>query len=160
MAVKIHDYWPYRLSDYGIANLACDQPPIVDLGPRRIQHIAVFCRDTFGIPDAAIHNGLQPLNSENSQSQPQRVILHPSSTEEKKNWCFRRFIRLGKALQHCGYEPIYILGPDEAHFRAPLLTENLQGPLFASLSALTTYVQTAPVGISVMIPASGIWRRI
>lgn len=112
VAVQIHDYWPYRLSDYGI-------------------------------PDAAIHNGLQPLNPENARSQPQRVIIHTSSTEEKKNWCFRRFIRLGKALQHRGYEPIYILGPDEAHLRAPLLTENLQAPLFPSLSALTAYVQTA-----------------
>lgn len=42
-----------------------------------------------------------------------RILIHPTSGNEKKNWLPKRFIRLAGKLNDAGYRPVFIVAPFE-----------------------------------------------
>ncbi|MBS0620545.1 MAG: glycosyl transferase, partial [Verrucomicrobia bacterium] len=44
---------------------------------------------------------------------PKRVILHPVSSREGKNWPREKYIELASHLQSQGYDPLFALTPEE-----------------------------------------------
>lgn len=73
-----------------------------------------------------------------AQSYEKRILIHPTSTSDKKNWLKRRFLKLCQQLKDRGYEPKIIVAPNErAHWKE---AEAFLAPNFEQLHDLFCYV--------------------
>ncbi|WP_321815310.1 MULTISPECIES: glycosyltransferase family 9 protein [unclassified Paraburkholderia] len=76
----------------------------------RLMH---FCRDELGLADAVKHNGmtapagLQPRRFHN------RIAIHPTASTHDKCWLPSRFIRLALRLRKLGFQPQFVVAPQE-----------------------------------------------
>ena len=90
-------------------------------------------------PTTSKENGITPPKSLQHRLYPKRVILHPTSSQNQKNWLPERFLQLATQLKKIGYDPIFTLSPAE---RAQWLFLEERGfsmpklPTLASLAAL------------------------
>jgi hypothetical protein len=73
-------------------------------------NLVSFCRDILGIKDAKKENG---LNIPSQVKNPVQVVIHPTSSRPGKNWPREKFLKLAKALEKRGYQPIFIVSPKE-----------------------------------------------
>lgn len=83
--------------------------------------------------------GIIPLTGLIQRKYPKRVLLHPLSSSEKKNWSAKRYVKLSHKLQEKGFEPLFILTSEER--KAPFWQEAAKNsPQFDNLSALAAFV--------------------
>lgn len=61
----------------------------------------------------SIFNGLVPLPGLSHRKYQRRVLIHPTSANEKKNWPKIKFLHLAQLLQNMHYHPSFILSPSE-----------------------------------------------
>lgn len=66
----------------------------------------------------------------------QRVLIHPTSTSEEKNWLRSRFLTLAELLEKRGFEPCFIFSPKERG----LWPKGLRAPHFETLGDLASAV--------------------
>lgn len=77
-------------------------------------------------------NGLKPPLGAYFRKYPKRIAIHPTSTEEERNWPKSSFLLLAEKLIHQGFEPIFTVSPKER--------EAWGAPLFPTLESLTTFL--------------------
>ncbi len=74
-------------------------------------NIAAGTATLLTLPHISKNNGLnvhaQPLLF------PRRVIIHPFSSQPKKNWYLTRYFKLAEALQQQGFEPLFVMSKQE-----------------------------------------------
>ncbi|MDP1834760.1 MAG: glycosyltransferase family 9 protein [Chlamydiales bacterium] len=73
-----------------------------------------------------------------------RVIIHPTSGADSKNWLPEKFVQLAHNLRADGFDPVFCVSPDEAPDW--LWVESDEGiPLYAppSIEALASFVYTS-----------------
>ena len=63
----------------------------------------------------------------------QRVVIHPTSSLQSKNWHRSSFLKLAHSLEKKGFEPVFVAGPQERG-------EWKDSPPFASLSDLARFL--------------------
>ncbi len=73
-------------------------------------------------------NGIRPPADLVHRRFERRIIIHPTSSTEEKNWPPKRFLQLSAALQKRGYETLFAYGPSELF---PTLHE-LAGAIYES----------------------------
>ena len=69
-----------------------------------------------------------------------RVLIHPASADDKKNWTGKKFCKVAKALQKQGYEVSFILHSSEKQLFESQLPSGIKCPDFSNLSDLASYV--------------------
>lgn len=129
-------YTNYRLSKHGPLIQGFDFPfhekrPMVENTLAALQAL-------FGI-EADGRCALSPPPHLTHRKYEKRVLIHPTSTSEEKNWPQKRFLNLAKCLQSRGFEPIFILSPAE---RASFPSD-LPAPRFETLADLADAVYEA-----------------
>jgi hypothetical protein len=62
----------------------------------------------FGASPISSENGLKPPPGLIHRKNGKRVIIHPTSTKEEKNWPQEKFLKVAHWLTHQGYEPVFI----------------------------------------------------
>jgi heptosyltransferase III len=77
-----------------------------------VDHCRLGLNALFGC-NASIYNGLYPPIGLTHRKYPRRVLIHPTSGDEKKNWPKTKFLRLAKELQRMHFDPLFILSPAE-----------------------------------------------
>jgi heptosyltransferase-3 len=87
-----------------------------------------FCRDKLGIKDATLDCGITAPSIFTRAKYAERVVIHPTSSREGKNWGEKRFALLVTSLRRRGYIPSVILTEKE----------KLSFPLLSRLSAEVT----------------------
>src|SRR5690606_22400400 len=103
-------YTNYRLSKHGPLLEGFDFPfdekrPMVENtrnGVHRLFGIEASGRSVLMPPPSLVHRKFE-----------KRVLIHPTSTSEEKNWLEKRFLKLADRLKERGYEPLFILSPKE-----------------------------------------------
>ena len=68
-----------------------------------------------------------------------RVLFHPTSLDEKRNWPAQKFLHVATTLQNQGFQPVFILAPHERANWEPLLQNLFDMPLFPTLEELAAY---------------------
>ena len=78
-----------------------------------------------------------PLPQEKSyRKYPQRIVIHPTSNDRKRNWFQRQFLKLADALTKEGYEVVFCVGPSERKE-----WENLENvPSFQNLKEVAHFI--------------------
>jgi ADP-heptose:LPS heptosyltransferase len=57
---------------------------------------------------------------------PKRVVIHPKSSRESKNWPWQKFANLAEELEQEGFEPWFILTPAEKETVPPCRCPDLR----------------------------------
>ncbi len=88
--------------------------------------------------NAIIYNGLRPLPELTHRKHQRRVLIHPTSTNEKKNWPREKFLQLAKRLQKLDFQPRFILSPTEK-----CDWPEVESPIFPTLEHLASTIYEA-----------------
>jgi heptosyltransferase III len=100
-----------------------------------VHNILKFCKEELGLERASLNNGIQPLSHLTFRKEEKRVIIHPLSSGDWKNWSKSKFIHLAHELKLCGFDPVFLIAPYE---RAGW--EEVEAPLFSTLSDMVSFV--------------------
>jgi hypothetical protein len=69
-----------------------------------------------------------------------RVIIHPSSAKKGKNWPINKYLDLAIKLKTIGYDPVFVVGPNEEEFYKVVLENNFKLVNFKNLKDLTYFI--------------------
>ena len=104
-----------------------------------------FCANTLSLKDTTRSAGFHIPANLQKHRYPKRIIIHPTSSNPVKNWSMNKFIKLAIRLKKAGFEPSFILAPNE---RAPW-EERLKGvlkiPCFANLADVAAHIYESGV---------------
>lgn len=72
----------------------------------------------------SLDNGICPPDKSSYHRYPKRVAIHPLSSNPEKNWRKDRFLKLADALTKHGWEPMFIVPPEQAaQWKAPIISD-------------------------------------
>lgn len=96
-----------------------------------VENLSAFARryETKG----STQTGLVSPDGLHHRLHQNRVVLHPMSSDSKKNWLPKRFRALSKKLKKLGYEPIFCVSPEEKSFWP-------EAKSFDSISSLAAFI--------------------
>lgn len=105
-------------------------------------NIAAICRERLQLPEANKSNGICLPEGRNiiAHSHAKRIIIHPTSTKDSKNWPLEKFILLARKLKSQGWEPVFTMSPDEHQLLAKHIEPEFQAPIFSSLDKLAEMI--------------------
>lgn len=103
------------------------------------ENLQMVCKLKLNLPFSFRENGILPLSGLKYRAYPNRVLLHPMSADEKKNWPAEKFISLARELEKEGLQPFFCVSPQEAPlWKGFVAPESL--PHFPTVSALANFV--------------------
>jgi heptosyltransferase-3 len=128
---------------------ACEWHPcaiVFDKSPNYQQRIPMpdiqvaVCREQLHLTQATRENGIVPPPGLIHRRFPKRVVIHPMSYQEHKNWLPHKFAQLAQQLQKKGYQPEFVVSPTERPSWEWVLTQGFSLPQFASLDDVASWV--------------------
>jgi heptosyltransferase III len=78
-------------------------------------NLVTFCQDVLGITDAEKNNGLVIPPDVKLRAKSRQVVIHPTSSRPGKNWPRPKFLKLARAIEKRGYEPVFVVSPKERY---------------------------------------------
>lgn len=93
----------------------------------------------LGLNHISKNNGLTTPESLSHRRYKNRVLIHPTSRDEKRNWPPEKFLRVAHELRKDGFYPVFALGPEERSPWEILLKDEFPMPIFSNLSDLAAY---------------------
>jgi len=126
-----------------LAPLAAAAGPLRCLSDDRItmvEQAVAFCRLRLGLVDAHDGVGLQVPATFKYRRYPLRVMLHPLSYNEKKNWPAHKYLVLARQLRDAGYHPQFVLSPKERRDHLEAFGSEFEIPEFSDAQALAAHL--------------------
>ena len=108
--------------------------------PPVVQQLAAHLTEKLRLSDVQTSNGL--LNTKKTKD-PKKVIIHPTSSRESKNWPAEKFLQLTRKLKSRGSKPIVTVSPAERGEWLRLVDGECEVPLFDSLEPLALFYMDA-----------------
>ena len=118
-------------------------------GPMRVLHddsvsmvdqAVAFCQLKLGLESASADPGFIMPSTLKARRNSLRVMLHPSSYNEKKNWPHQKYLKLARRLRLQGYDPQFVISPKELALWSPRLGQEFPIPRFANARELAAYL--------------------
>lgn len=126
--IKLSVFYPtYQATKHGtLDHLDCKFESTLPMA----DNIAAGTATLLTLPQISKNNGLntpaQPLLF------PKRVIIHPFSSQPKKNWSLTRYFKLSEELLQRGFEPLFVMSEQE------LNEERFRGRRYQAFSDLAS----------------------
>jgi len=107
-----------------------------------VQCVLGFCREVWGMEKVTAATGLTPPPERNLQHRryERRILLHPFSSDDKKNWPLTKFLKLAQLLQSDGWEPVFSVSPAEMSKLRQIVPETFSAPVFPSIADLAAFI--------------------
>ena len=105
-----------------------------------VENIAKSTSKLLKLAGVSRNNGLSPIENLCYRKLKNRVVIHPTSSQEEKNWPAKKFITLAKKLKKKGYEVVFAMSPLERGSWEGLLNQNWNAPILSSLSDLAALI--------------------
>jgi heptosyltransferase III len=102
-----------------------------------VENLEVFCKTILHLEIVERKNGILPPSRLIKNRYPHRIVIHPSSSREGKNWPKEKFAILSCRLRKSGFDPVFIVSKEEASLFSGVL-ENLQS--FSNLSEMAAFI--------------------
>ncbi len=101
-----------------------------------------LCKDFLKLDTAEKSCGLTPPVSANLSLSKlkNKVLIHPYSPDERKNWPIQKFIKLARLLTKNGYDVAFTASPQERNRLFKEIPDGFEAPLFNSISDLAAYI--------------------
>ncbi len=100
-------------------------------------NLARFCTDILGLENVGLHNGMTPPLGLLPRKEKKRVVLHPMSSRPGKNWPKEKYLELARRLQQDGFQPVFILTPQE---KKEWEDVKIEAPHFTALAEMAAFV--------------------
>lgn len=83
--------------------------------PKRslVENVVDATKTLFHLEDATKDNGIINLDSQEKRQYPKRIILHPTSSDPKRNWRPSQYIQLASKLKKQGFDPCFVMTKQE-----------------------------------------------
>ena len=101
------------------------------------ESLRLFCEQILHLPKSTRSNGFIPPAELRHRFNQQRVVIHPTSSRSGKNWTKEKYVEVARALKAKGYEPVWIIGPQE---RDDWDGCGFEMPEFLTLDALARFI--------------------
>lgn len=134
------DYTPILDRLKGEEKLLVFEEKNFDKTKSMVENLMICCKKNLSISHVTKETGICIPKKFSYRSCSKRVIIHPTSMDQKKNWPQKKFFLLAKKLQREGFQVTFILSPSERKDRTWMQCEGVSIPLFSSMEDLCTYV--------------------
>lgn len=106
-----------------------------------LQNFINICKDFFALPSITASNNLTVIQAKlQHRLYRSRVLIHPMSTCDKKNWSAEKFLKLAQKLHRRGFTPVFIVSPAEYSMWENVVQGEFTLPVFNTLSDLAQFV--------------------
>lgn len=105
-----------------------------------VDNILKFCKSVLHLKKVEKSNGIKNPNSSIFKKFSKRVVIHPSSAKESKNWPINSYMSLAKILKEKGYDPVFVISEKEKNDFQILEKNNFSLKAFSSLDTLSSFV--------------------
>ena len=78
-----------------------------------VENLQRVCSQKLSLPFSSSENGICPEPGLTYRKYPERILLHPTSSNEKKNWPPEKFIALAHSLEQEGFLPYFCVSVAE-----------------------------------------------
>lgn len=102
-----------------------------------VDNIHHFCENILRLTFPTKSNGIVVPDFVVRKKYPKRVVLHPMSSREGKNWPKEKYIALSEELKSQGYEPVFILTSQE---KRQWEGYSINAPHFPSLCEMAEFI--------------------
>lgn len=102
-----------------------------------VENLYTYCKEILRFTVVTKSNGICVPEAISPRRCARRVVIHPSSSREGKNWPREKYLRLAALLKAQGHTPSLILTQEE---RQGWDLHELEAPIFEDLSAIAGYV--------------------
>ncbi len=99
------------------------------------ENMRLFCERILRLPQITKSNGFIPPEGLVHRKYPKRVIIHPTSARETRNWPKEKFCKIGEELKKMGYHPVFIPGTKEGWDQI-----GFELAFFSNLDQLSRYI--------------------
>lgn len=113
---------------------------LFDRSRSMVTNIAEGIASLLGQVDPVPENGITIPPHLHYQKYQQRIVLHPTSTTQKKTWPAEKFIQLACSLEKRGFSPSFAVSPLERKKWITLLKKRFPLPEFPTISELAAYL--------------------
>jgi heptosyltransferase-3 len=86
------------------------------------------------------NNGLTPPKQLIHRICKERVVIHPTSSSDQKNWPASKYLEVARQLKSEGFCPVFVVSKAERKQWQFVEKEGFDLPLFRSLSDLSSYI--------------------
>lgn len=98
-----------------------------------VDNLCRFCEKILHLPMVTRSNGFTPPEGLVSRKYEKRVVIHPTSAKEARNWPKEKFLKLAKYLKSKGFQPVFIPGTKEGW-------DEVEVAQFSTLDSLGRYI--------------------
>lgn len=102
-----------------------------------VDNLYNFSQTILGFKVLTKSNGITPREGLVHKQNNTRVLIHPTSSREGKNWPKEKYLKLEDKLKKKGYKPQFILSKEE---RRNWDVDETRAPLFESLDQIASHI--------------------
>ncbi len=104
------------------------------------ENLRLICEKILHLPKSTKSNGFIPPPDLRHRFHKRRIALHPTGSRRGKRWAKEKFIQLALRLRKEGFDPIWIIGPEERSEWLDLEQHDFSIPEFPTLDELTRFI--------------------
>ena len=104
------------------------------------RRLSDFCRDELSLPVTQNINGLTAPADLQHRKHASRVIIHPTASTADKCWLKSRYVNLARRLRRNGFDPYFVVAPEERAGWLDVVREGLNVPAFDTLEDVAASV--------------------
>jgi heptosyltransferase III len=104
------------------------------------ESLRIFCEEILLLDKSTRSNGFIPPAELTHRANPNRVVIHPTSSRPGKNWTQEKYIDLAERLQEKNFTPAWLISPKERSDWAILKPFKWETPEFFTLDALASFI--------------------
>jgi hypothetical protein len=78
-----------------------------------VDNLVHYCSHELGLKSVTKANGLKVPAHVQLKKYPKRVVIHPTSSQDSKNWPWDKFMGLARELEIQGWDPQFLLTKEE-----------------------------------------------
>lgn len=105
-----------------------------------LQNFVDICHNEFQLAEVTDSNNLTSPKTLQHRKNIGRVLIHPMSTKENKNWFPHKFIKMARRLRKLGFDPVFIVSPAEHPMWVEILQNEFPLPVFVQLNMLAEFI--------------------
>jgi heptosyltransferase-3 len=105
-----------------------------------VQNIANFTKGFFNISSPTTETGIQAPSSLRWRQHVKRVVIHPTSAEDSKNWPVEKFTKLAQQLAQRQFDVVFIMSEAELDAWAPKIDSRFSTIGFRTLDRCAAYI--------------------
>ena len=103
------------------------------------EHISWFMQQVLGMQNIENKPKFLFPKSWRSNKHKKRILIHPFSSSDKKNWPIDKFIELAEKLASDGWEPVFTVAPNEKQALEPKIANRFTMPVFKNIGEVAKY---------------------